>query len=261
MISYSRVEWQADTLDERAPTLWDVSVALARLPRWNGSLRGNWSVAHHSLYVCDMLAIHGPLVQLAGLTHDAEEGLGWGDIAQPLKPHAVHLLQERLRLDYLSVLLGRSRASVVAKFWGRGEVQRADHQCAVDEHECIRKGRYMGHQGEVWEEWYATACRFKQRFEDLADVVFPMWQAAHRTLPGGGLASTEVWRADDPVAQSESLPASVAGNISTGGYLGRVDEETIETISICSECWGQFYSGQPHRCHPEDRSRSIHSVW
>ena len=64
----------------------DIAHSLSLLPRFLGHTRGFYSVAQHSLYVCDILHEEGAdrHLQAAGLLHDAQEAY-IGDIPSPLK--------------------------------------------------------------------------------------------------------------------------------------------------------------------------------
>lgn len=64
--------------------LRDVAGHLARLCRFAGATPTYYSVAQHSVLVGDLLAGHGPVVQLYGLLHDAHEAY-FGDITTPAR--------------------------------------------------------------------------------------------------------------------------------------------------------------------------------
>jgi uncharacterized protein len=66
--------------------LRDISRHLAKINRFNGATRECYSVAQHSLHVCQLLALRkaSPLLQLHGLLHDAHEAYS-GDITRPMK--------------------------------------------------------------------------------------------------------------------------------------------------------------------------------
>ncbi|NIV36398.1 MAG: phosphohydrolase [Anaerolineae bacterium] len=66
--------------------LEDVAHALSHLCRFTGHASVFYSVAQHSLWVCDWLAHRGakPVLQLAGLLHDASEAY-LGDLNTPAK--------------------------------------------------------------------------------------------------------------------------------------------------------------------------------
>ena len=68
--------------------LHDIAHHLARTDRYNGACKRPYSVAEHSLLVCDILATEfgerDPTVLLAALLHDAHEAYT-GDLASPMK--------------------------------------------------------------------------------------------------------------------------------------------------------------------------------
>jgi hypothetical protein len=65
-----------------------VAHSLSLINRFNGHTCRPYSVAEHSLLVCELVeqAGHGVHAQLAALMHDAHEYI-IGDVATPLKPH------------------------------------------------------------------------------------------------------------------------------------------------------------------------------
>jgi hypothetical protein len=65
-------------------TLADVARSLSQLCRFTGMTRVFYSVAEHSVHVCNWLEGFGADVQLAGLLHDATEAY-MGDMAGPTK--------------------------------------------------------------------------------------------------------------------------------------------------------------------------------
>lgn len=60
----------------------DISYALSRINRWSGHL--DFSVANHSIFVCDLLREDGRINPIHGLLHDAHEAY-IGDITYPIK--------------------------------------------------------------------------------------------------------------------------------------------------------------------------------
>ncbi len=66
--------------------LVDIAHALSQLCRWTGHTTEFYSVAQHSVLVCDRLWIRtgSPRIALTGLLHDAAEAY-LGDMASPLK--------------------------------------------------------------------------------------------------------------------------------------------------------------------------------
>ena len=64
----------------------DIAHALSRIPRFNGHTKAHYSVAQHSVIVCDLMAAEkqSSEVQLIALLHDAAEAYV-GDCVRPLK--------------------------------------------------------------------------------------------------------------------------------------------------------------------------------
>lgn len=69
-----------------APTIEVIAHSLAQINRFTGHATRPYSVAEHSMLVCDIVAGMGlsPAAQLAALMHDAHECLT-GDVASPIK--------------------------------------------------------------------------------------------------------------------------------------------------------------------------------
>jgi hypothetical protein len=92
---------------EFAPTIEDIAVSLARLPRWGGAtVKGkDWCVLHHSV-AAGILAGDLPAeAQLYALVHDMEE-MATGDIPKPFKAAQQSELGDRLRLWLYKQTLG-----------------------------------------------------------------------------------------------------------------------------------------------------------
>ena len=71
---------------DQVPRIEVIAHSLAQINRYTGHATRPYSVAEHSLLVCDILAWagHDHHAQLAGLMHDAHECLS-GDVASPVK--------------------------------------------------------------------------------------------------------------------------------------------------------------------------------
>lgn len=78
-----RVDLAAPEPDNPAFEIERIATYLARLPRWLGHTNRPWSVAEHSVWVCDALPLH---LKLQGLLHDAPEAI-IGDMPSPMKSH------------------------------------------------------------------------------------------------------------------------------------------------------------------------------
>lgn len=72
--------------DEHAPRIEEIAHALAQINRYTGHAARPYSVAEHSLLVCDIVRSQGLGVhaQMAALLHDAHEAYV-GDVATPIK--------------------------------------------------------------------------------------------------------------------------------------------------------------------------------
>lgn len=73
------------------PSIYNYSIreiahSLSNINRYTGHTRRAYSVAEHSLFVCDMILAegYGPLAGLCGLMHDAHEAYV-GDVPSPIK--------------------------------------------------------------------------------------------------------------------------------------------------------------------------------
>lgn len=80
-----------------------IAVCLSRLCRFGGHCKSFYSVAQHSLHVCDLVS--DPSLKLPALLHDAHECYwGFGDICRPAKlclhrSEAIHLKDIQLAVD------------------------------------------------------------------------------------------------------------------------------------------------------------------
>lgn len=76
----------AVTLPGNMPSIEVIAHSLAQINRFTGHACRPYSVAEHSLLVCDIVASMGlgPCAQLAALMHDAHECIT-GDVASPIK--------------------------------------------------------------------------------------------------------------------------------------------------------------------------------
>jgi len=143
MISYSGVKHGPDTVEQ--PPVRDVAIGLARLPRWCGQTKAPFSVLQHSLVAADLLRPHGVELELAGLTHDFEEGLGWGDISSSLKPdsvrHAQHQHRKRWLVSALSQQAGDWRPFRVSLLWNHPLLKEADQASGDAERYLMMDGK------------------------------------------------------------------------------------------------------------------------
>lgn len=108
----------------------DIAHALAYICRFNGHVNQFYSVAQHSLFVCDILP---PPLALQGLLHDATEAY-LGDMVKPLKRNmaeyraAEDIMQECIsRVFHVPVRLDArvKRADLIALATERRDLHRA----------------------------------------------------------------------------------------------------------------------------------------
>ena len=107
------------------PRIEVIAHSLGQINRFTGHASRPYSVAEHSVLVCDILAGmgHGPHAQLAGLMHDAHECL-CGDVASPIK-WAVGTAW--IALENPLALLMRKHYHLQAAYTGnRQHIKRAD---------------------------------------------------------------------------------------------------------------------------------------
>lgn len=100
-----------DSLD--GITIEAVAFGLEREIRWGGQTLEAWSVAEHCIAVAEVLRRDGapPEMRLAGLMHDAEEGL-LRDIMSPLKRHLLVRMPDGSVQDYETALERPIRARI-----------------------------------------------------------------------------------------------------------------------------------------------------
>jgi len=82
------VEFDITNPDPEKINIYDVSMALSNICRFNGQIEEFYSVAEHSINVANCLEKfgHDKKIILSGLLHDAAEGY-CGDIVTPLKKY------------------------------------------------------------------------------------------------------------------------------------------------------------------------------
>jgi 5'-deoxynucleotidase YfbR-like HD superfamily hydrolase len=100
----------ADAIDPHT-----LAVCLARKCRFGGHCRDFYSVAQHSLLVCDLTP--SPSLKLAALLHDAHEAYsGFGDVLRPAK-HLWADTHERLRCHEIAVDLAIAKRFKINPEW------------------------------------------------------------------------------------------------------------------------------------------------
>ncbi len=120
----------------------DIAHSLSQLCRFTGHTRVFYSVGEHCLLVASMLP--GPLLQLAGLVHDAGEAY-FGDMAGPLK--------RRLDMGEYNTAEHRAAHMIMQKFCGdltpteRKQVKAADAAAYhIERQELIRPGHMEAYE-------------------------------------------------------------------------------------------------------------------
>jgi 5'-deoxynucleotidase YfbR-like HD superfamily hydrolase len=138
--------------DPRQISQVDIAKGLSQQGRYNGQLASIFTVAQHSVYVAERLAMMGlgPKIVFMGLMHDAAEAY-IGDLVRPMKyipeMHEVYVAFEE-RMD----------AAIAAAFPGLiqnpmpGVIKEADREEAQWEREFIR-GRFPSVRG--WQPEHA----------------------------------------------------------------------------------------------------------
>lgn len=152
------------TADEGAPSLFDIAVGLARIPRWCGATKKFFSVLQHSMVVADLLP--KPL-GIHGLLHDAEECVT-EDLPGPIKTDEIRRMQQRIRLRIYKEL-GIAPPSDAE----HALVKRADVRSAVAEANTVAPGGYASRKdfqprdlaAEKIVKFYAE----RYRYEDLLE--------------------------------------------------------------------------------------------
>jgi hypothetical protein len=278
MLSYSGVKY---TIDE-PPPLRDAVVALARIPRWCGAMAAPWSVLQHSLVVADLLRPRGVEWELAGLSHDLEEGLGWGDISSALKPKSIRDAQQVQRSKalgkWLGFPLGDQRRYALAALWKTPELKEADLAAADAERYLAIDGlgrldsdpRPLHCKSLMLMSKYGYSMRgsgwsaaeqvqyFLSEFERLSNALHSLWPlpsspvqrpvAASTSSPGDGVAI-------DHGSYSVLVNEPAAAGASLGGVVG-IDRSSLfrcaeEYTRVCSVCGVEYPDSACHACHPE----------
>lgn len=226
MISYSGVVYDEMFSTGVFPTLDDTITALSRLPRWCGSTKRAWSVLDHSRLVASLLEYEGPIAAFAGLTHDLEEGLGWGDISKDLKGSRVGQRQLRQRATYLGFLVpDQALVTSVVAIWGSAALHRADALAAAIE-------RYHMLDGKIFD-----VPDYKYSVEELKTYGDLVWRlgygrSAHQSTVLFMARFHEL--ANLPVRRAEAIASS-----------------TLPSLFVCSVCNATTEYPNLHACHPD----------
>lgn len=180
-------------------SLLDIAASLAKINRWTGHTSRLYSVAEHSLHVCNAMerehGIRNPVALLCGLMHDAHEAYT-GDVGTPAKCVLDNLTGGMWSLFERRVqrqVLERWSLLEPAQEWHE-QVKRADlHLLATEARDLMPTSerqqsilRQHGHgslqlalgdyDGMDWTDWRDA---FVERFGELrAQAQEPEWRAA-----------------------------------------------------------------------------------
>ena len=128
--------WPLDPRPEEI-CIGDIAHALSLLCRYNGHVPFHYSVAHHSLYVSDVMEKqYGTLGGLCGLMHDAAEAY-IGDMTRPLKRTPSLKVFSDIEDNLLKVIF--------AKF----QIPMMDYKHA-DNSVLMMEKQQLGKQDQVW---------------------------------------------------------------------------------------------------------------
>ena len=168
--------------DPKAIKIYDIAWNLGRILRYNGGIKQDYTVAHHSLimsyYVPEQFA-------LEALLHDAAEAY-MGDIIWPIKALYPDLMKDEDKLS--AVIMNTLAPDVPLVTVGKSlmyekslPVAQAD-KC-IFEHECFsfadRPGVYHGKMQVAWQAaieasdnlWHAPMYPFMFRYFELTDKI------------------------------------------------------------------------------------------
>lgn len=155
-------------------SLLDVAHALALVNRFNGHTSRPYSVAEHSIHVCQImehdLHVTHPAALMAGLLHDAHEAY-IGDMATPLK-HAIgepwHAIERRIEQRV------QQRFGVLAASTGwRGHIERADRIALATERRDL-----MPPAGPDWPSLRGVPCAAQLDLRSMVGMDWKDWRDA-----------------------------------------------------------------------------------
>lgn len=127
MQTYTGIHFDLDSPSIENLDIKDIAHHLSMLCRFNGACAFHYSVAEHSVRVCDSLPDN---LKFAGLMHDAAEAY-IGDIIRPVKtPKIKHL---EARLNYLI-----AKKWDIAN-WNNSQIKFADDVLLATEHRDLMK--------------------------------------------------------------------------------------------------------------------------
>jgi hypothetical protein len=142
----------------------DIAYGLAAEPRWAGQSRKPYSVAQHSIRLSRLVR---PELAKAALLHDAPEGLGFRDMAKPMKM----LFPDLARAEYRCLVVVGLRFGFDVPL--DPEIIEMDARCASDEWEFLQLGPKPDDLGpgtgepveEPWSVEYARGLFIDRFFE------------------------------------------------------------------------------------------------
>lgn len=150
----------------------EVAHGLARMCRYGGHIRPplpqaeTYNVAQHSIIVCNVLKLQGfgLSIQLAGLLHDGEEGLGMMDIPKPIKSNPM-LSKYVLACDRLREVIFQAFGLHYSLY--NVDVKRVDHEVYLMERRAFWDGNHeiVALGPRVSEE------KFLSKFKDLHGAI------------------------------------------------------------------------------------------
>ena len=178
-------------------SMLDIAHHLSQINRYTGAAKRPYSVAEHSLLVCEILEREGgerdPSVLLAALMHDAHEAYT-SDLSSPMKQVVGEAWRrEEARVEY-AVQERFGLVSVAAKH--RHLVHWADMTALSTERAAL-----MPNTGPTWPvirshppiTWWDFDARAKFTWLDWRSAFMDRWGELHyaRTLAGGGAATSQ----------------------------------------------------------------------
>lgn len=182
MTTASGLEFDTATIDTDDINVSDIAHHLATSTRFNGAALRPYSVAEHSLLVCEIaerdLGMRDPSALLAALMHDAHEAY-FGDVIQPVKAQ----LGERAALieARLERAVHRRYGLITPSTAYREQIRRADLMALATERRDllprtptqwtvltgIEPAEWVNLRDRdafTWQDWYRAFCN---RFNEL----------------------------------------------------------------------------------------------
>lgn len=204
MLTYTGAQFDLLHADPLSISLLDIAAALAKVNRFHGHTCRLYSVAEHSLHVCNLMerehGITSPAGLLAGLMHDAHEAYT-GDAGTPLKQALDSQTDggwSKFEARVAGQVLQRFKLRDTMLQW-RDEVKRADLQMLATERRDLmpsagpawpsldgiltsRDLHLHHHDGMDWADWRDA---FVDRFAELQTQCKAHGMHAGAALPHG----------------------------------------------------------------------------